>query len=225
MLTQDEIKKLTGEHAAQLVQNGMTAGIGSGSTVYWLIEALGKRIKEGLSFRAVPTSRQTAEHLAKYNIETIELDSDTSIDITIDGADEIDPQLQLIKGGGGMLLQEKIVASASKQLVIIADHTKLVNKLGKFPLPIEVIPWGWKYLQHELEEQFIIKTVLRQSNGKIYLTDHGHYILDCYFEVINDPAALNSELNDIPGVVENGLFVNMASKIIIGYPDGKIQAK
>jgi ribose 5-phosphate isomerase A len=209
-------------HAAQLIKPGMTIGIGSGSTVFHFIEALGSLVKEGLSLRAVPTSQQTASLAAKQGIEVIELNDISTIDITVDGADEIDPQLQLIKGGGGMLLQEKMVAAASQQLVIIADHTKLVEKLGAFPLPVEVIPWGWKQLKHRLEQLYIINAVLREKNDQPYLTDHGHYILDCYFQHINDPAVLNTTLNNIPGIVENGLFINMASKAIIGYPDGKI---
>ena len=223
MYSQNEIKKLVGAHAAQFVHDGMTVGIGSGSTVYWLIEELGKRVKKGLSFKAVPTSEQTKSLAAKQGIAVVELNNISTIDITIDGADEIDPQLQLIKGGGGMLLQEKMVAAASQQLVIIADHTKLVKQLGAFPVPVEIIPWGWKYLQHHLEQLYLIKSVLRESGGKPYLTDHGHYILDCYFGHIDDAAALNTALNNIPGVVENGLFISMASKAVIGYPDGKIQ--
>jgi ribose 5-phosphate isomerase A len=152
MLTQDEIKQLVAKQAAQLVQNNMTVGIGSGSTVYWLIMELGSRVKKGLFFRAIPTSKKTASLCAQQNIPLAELNDVTALDITIDGADEIDPNLQLIKGGGGALLQEKMVAAASRELFILADETKLVPQLGKFPLPLEVIPFGWKQVQRHIQE-------------------------------------------------------------------------
>ena len=144
--------------------------------------------------------------------------------MTIDGADEIDPQGRLIKGGGGALLQEKIVAAASDELIIIADSSKLVQQLGKFPLPVEVIPFGYKQVEQKIiAAGFCKKISLRKKNSEIFVTDHGHYILDCDCDRIPDVSALNLSLHLIPGVVETGLFVNMASKAIIGHEGGKIE--
>ena len=146
-----------------------------------------------------------------------------AIDLTIDGADEIDPNLQMIKGGGGALLQEKMVAAASRELLILADHTKLVQHLGDFPLPIEVIPFGWKQVQREIRETYQVEPTLRMLNDQPFISDHGHYILDCPFQQIENPDILTYELNGIPGVVDNGLFVNMADLALIGFPDGRTE--
>ena len=223
MLSQEEIKRLIAKKAAQLEQNNMTVGIGSGSTIYWLIVELGDRVKDGLFFRAIPTSKKTATLAAQHNIPLAELNAVTFIDITIDGADEIDPHLQLIKGGGGALLQEKMVAAASRELLILADHSKLVQHLGKFPLPLEVIPFGWKQVQLHIQETYEVEAVLRMQNDQPFITDHGHYILDCPFQHIEQPDELTYELNNLTGVVDNGLFVNMADLALIGFPDGKTE--
>jgi ribose 5-phosphate isomerase A len=224
MLSQDQIKHLVARQAAQLVQDNMTVGIGSGSTIYWLIMELGRRVKNGLFFRAIPTSKKTAALAAQQDIPLAELNEVNIIDITIDGADEIDPSLQLIKGGGGALLQEKMVAAASRELLILADHTKLVKQLGEFPLPLDVIPFGWKQVQRHIYETYQVEAILRmQENDQPLVTDHGHYILDCHFQTIEQPDVLTYELNAIPGVADNGLFVNMADLALIGYPDGKTE--
>lgn len=223
MLTANDIKKKVGEQAAGLIKPGMTAGIGTGSTAYWLLMALGKKVQEGLTIRCVPTSRETARLATAQQIPLVELNDTAAIDITIDGADEIDPQGQLIKGGGGALLQEKMVAAASRQLVIIADHTKLVQQLGAFPLPVEVIPFGWKQVQRRIREIYHVDSSLRIKDNQPLITDHGHYILDCHFEQISDAFTLNVTLNTMPGVVDNGLFIKMATSTIIGYPDGTIR--
>jgi ribose 5-phosphate isomerase A len=223
MLTQDEVKQLVAQQAAQLVQNNMTVGIGSGSTVYFLIKELGERVKNGLFFRAIPTSKKTAALAAEQNIPLAGLNDVTTIDITIDGADEIDTHLQLIKGGGGALLQEKMVAAASRELFILADETKLVQHLGKFPLPLEVIPFGWKQVQRKIKETYNIQASLRVQDDQPFVSDHGHYIVDCPFQQIENPDILSYDLNAIPGVVDNGLFVNMADMALIGYPDGRTE--
>jgi len=223
-MSQDEIKKNVGVFAADLVKHGMIIGLGSGSTVYWLIEELGRRVKQGLEITAVPTSLQTAQLAGKAGISVSDLDTIDKIPLTLDGADEIDPGGQLIKGGGGALLQEKIVASASRELIIIADSSKLVPQLGKFPLPVEVIPFGFKLVEQKIiAAGFSTKVSLRKKNGKVFLTDHRHYILDCECEKIDDALALNTALHLIPGVVETGLFINMAKKAIIGYEGGNIK--
>jgi ribose 5-phosphate isomerase A len=223
MLTQDDIKKQVAIRAAQLVQSNMTIGLGTGSTAYWLIMELGRRIKEGLLFRAVPTSKKTAMLAAEHNIPLAGLNDVDIIDLTIDGADEVDSHLQLIKGGGGALLQEKMVAAASRELLIIVDHTKKVHQLGAFPLPLDVIPFGWKQVQRHVKETWHIDASLRMNKDEPLVTDHGHYILDCHFKTISNPETLDYELKSIPGVAECGLFINMADMAVIGYPDGKIE--
>lgn len=223
MLSADEIKQQVGEHAATLVQNNTIIGVGTGTTAYWLIRSLAKRIEQGLNIKAVPTSLQTKALAEQWGIPIAELNDVDSIALTIDGADEIDPKLQLIKGGGGALLQEKMVAAASKELIIIVDHTKVVAQLGKFPLPVEVIPFGWKQVAQHIHALGCGEVVLRQKEGKVFVSDHGHYILDCHFGEIADAGKLTVSLNMIPGVVDNGLFVGLASRALVGYPDGSIR--
>lgn len=223
MLTKDEIKKLAAVRALGYVKPGMTIGIGTGSTVYWFIVALAARVKEGLACTCVPTSAATAALAAQLAIPLEVLNEVEKIEVTIDGADEIDPQLNLIKGGGAALLQEKMVAAVSERLVIVADSTKLVERLGAFPLPVEVIPYGWKPVQRKIENEYQVRTALREKDGVALITDHGHYILDCHFGSIVNPVALAASLHDIPGVVDCGLFNNLATEAIIAYPDGRIE--
>lgn len=220
----EHAKKNVGIYASGLVQQGMNIGIGSGSTVFWFIRELAKKIKAGLEILAVPTSSETKALVKEAGIRLSNLNEIGALQLTIDGADEIDPQGQLIKGGGGALLQEKMVAAASDQLIIIADNTKLVKQLGKFPLPVEVIPFGYKKIQEKIVSSGLCKTVrLRQKKNSPFITDHAHYILDCWFERITDAFALNSVLHLMPGVVETGLFINMTSKAIIGFDDGRVE--
>jgi ribose 5-phosphate isomerase A len=223
MLSANDIKKKVGEEAARLIKPGMIAGIGTGTTAYWLIMSLGKMAQEGMDIRCVPTSKETARLAEENHIPLTTLNEVDSIDITIDGADEIDPQLQLIKGGGGALLQEKMVAAASKQMIVIADQTKLVKHLGAFPLPVEVIPFGWKQVQRHIRQLYPIQITLRTKDNEPLVTDHGHYILDCHFGQITDARSLHTILNSIPGVVDNGLFIGMATGTLIGYPDGRVE--
>ena len=225
MLSQEEIKKNTGIYAADLVKQNMVIGLGTGSTVYWLLQELGKRIEQGLQITVVPTSRQTEQLAKEAGLFVTNLDTIPGLQLTIDGADEIDPGGQMIKGGGGALLQEKIVAGASAELIIIADNSKLVRQLGKFPLPVEVIPFGYTQVEQKIMTAGICKSVtLRKKNDKPFMTDHHHYILDCAYEKIEDAVSLNNSLHDIPGVVETGLFINMASRAIVGYADGRIES-
>jgi ribose 5-phosphate isomerase A len=223
MLSSNEIKQRVALKATRLVQPGMTVGLGSGTTMYWFVIALAEQVKEGLQFTAVPTSTEVQKLAEEKGIRLKTLNEADSIDLTVDGADEIDPDWQLIKGGGGALLQEKLVASVSRKLVIIADHTKLVPQLGKFPLPVEVVPYAWKQVQRLLEQSYKIQVTLREKNNQPFLTDHGHHILDCHFKQITDATSLNGELNMIPGVVETGLFIDMVSGLLIGYPDGTLK--
>ena len=225
MITQEEIKKKLGKYAADLVPENAIIGMGTGSTVFWLIQELAVRIQNGLSIKIVPTSIQTKDLAIKAGISTVELNDVDSLPVTIDGADEIDSHFQLIKGGGGALLQEKMVAAASGKLIIIADESKYVPQLGNFPLPVEVIPNGWKQVYKNIQSTGSDKVLMRQLNDMPFITDNGNYILDCYFGKIENAIALNTTLHLIPGVVETGLFVNMADTIIIGHADGRIVMK
>lgn len=225
MLTQDAIKQKLGIFAADFIKQDMVIGLGTGTTVYYLLKELGKRKKTGLNFKCVCTSVQTQTILKEEGIEYLSLNDVDRLQLTIDGADEVDAKGNLIKGGGGALLQEKIVESNSDELIIIIDEKKDVPTLGVFPLPVEVITFGWKQVQQKIEHAYNIKTQLRAKENAPFITDHKHYILDCYFKAIADPAQLNTALHLIPGVVETGLFVGMATQIITGYSNGNIAVR
>ncbi|KWU56590.1 ribose-5-phosphate isomerase [Bacillus mycoides] len=214
------LKQLAGEHAADFIKDGMKIGLGTGSTVYWTIQKLGKRVQEGLSIQAVPTSKETEALAKQLNIPLISLNDIQILDLTIDGADEIDSNLQLIKGGGGALLREKIVASSSKELIIIADESKIVTHLGRFPLPVEIPPFSWKQTEKRIQS-LRCETHLRLKDGGPFITDNGNLIIDCIFpNKILNPNDTHTELKMITGVVETGLFINMKSKAIIGTKNG-----
>lgn len=225
MLSQNDIKQKLGIFAADFVKQDMLIGLGTGTTVYYLLKELGKRKKQGLNFTAVCTSNQTQKILEEEDINYVSIDDINKLQLTIDGADEVDVQGNLIKGGGGALLQEKIVAAASAQLIIIIDEKKNVQALGAFPLPVEVITFGWKHVQRKIESIYNIKTALREKENSIFITDQQHYILDCWFNTISDPFKLNKDLHLIPGVVETGLFVQMASTIVTGLANGDIKMR
>ncbi|BCC12286.1 ribose-5-phosphate isomerase A [Bacillus cereus] len=175
-----DLKQIAGEYAATFVKDGMKIGLGTGSTAYWTIQKLGQRVKEGLSIQAVPTSKETEALAQQLNIPLISLNDVQSLDLTIDGADEIDANLQLIKGGGGALLREKIVASSSKELIIIIDESKVVTRLGTFPLPIEIIPFAWKQTESKIQS-LGCQTTLRLKNNETFITDNNNMIIDCIF--------------------------------------------
>lgn len=208
--------------AVSYIKDGMIVGLGTGSTAYWAIQYLGERVQKGLKVTAVATSDETERLAKEINIDVQPLDQVDVLDIDIDGADEVDKNLNLIKGGGGALLREKIVAVASKMFIVIADESKLVDVLGKFPLPVEVIPFGYTHTAKKLAS-LGCKPVLRVKEGKIFITDNSNYILDCHFDAITNPALLQQNINAIAGVVESGLFVNVASKVIVGAADGTVK--
>jgi ribose 5-phosphate isomerase A len=208
-------KELAGRASIRFVKDGDVVGLGTGSTAVHMVSALAERVKAGLKIVGIPTSVRTRELAASLGIPLTTLDEHPSIDVTIDGADEIDPNLSLIKGGGGALLREKIVASASKKMVVVGDSTKLVPFLGKFPLPVEVIRFALVIVQTKVEA-LGAAVKLRMDGGKPYVTDEGNHILDCEFGKIADPRLLGRQLSDIPGVVEHGLFVGFASVALIG---------
>ncbi|WP_375259479.1 ribose-5-phosphate isomerase RpiA [Citreimonas sp.] len=228
----DKAKYAAARRASDLVEDGMRVGLGTGSTAAWLVRCLGERVRdEGLRFRAVPTSARTAELARELGIEVIGLGDAGWLDLTIDGADEVDPDLSLIKGGGGALLHEKIVATASDRMVVIADAAKEVETLGKFPLPVEIIGFGWQATRALIEEALESldvagrETVLRMDGATPYATDEGNRILDLHLGRIGDPRQLALVLNQVPGVVENGLFIDICDRVVIGHSDGRVEMR
>lgn len=228
----DKAKFVAAKRATDFVEDGMRVGLGTGSTAAWLVRCLGELVRdEGLRMKGVPTSSRTANLARDVGIEVISLDEAKWLDVTIDGADEFDGDLHLIKGGGGALLQEKIVATASDQMVVIADAGKEVEHLGAFPLPVEVIPFGWQTTQALLEETLISMDVLGRStslrmNGQApYVTDEGNYIIDLHLGRIGNPRQMALVLNQMPGVVENGLFIDICDTVIVGFGDGRVETR
>lgn len=228
----DKAKFVAAKQASEYVKDGMKVGLGTGSTAAWLVKCLGERVqKEGLKIKGVPTSTRTAELAREVGIEVISLDEARWLDLTIDGADEYDSNLNLIKGGGGALLQEKIVATASDQMIVIADASKHVETLGNFPLPIEVIPFGWQTTKTLVEETLIgmdvlgRKVTLRMNGEAPFYTDEGNHILDLHLNRIGNARQLSLVINQIPGVVENGLFIDICDIVVIGYGDGRVEVR
>jgi len=219
--TLDQEKQLAARAAVQLVESGNIVGLGSGSTATYAIRFLAERVREGLKIVGIPTSQKTKQLAEQLGIPLATLEKQPQIDIDIDGADEIDPQLNLIKGGGGALLREKVVASASRRFLVIAESTKQVAHLGKFPLPVEVIPFAESVNQTRIEALGAQVSLRRYPYGNPYTTDEGHHILDCNFGEIADPASLAQKLRSIPGVVEHGLFIGMAEMAFVG-KDGRV---
>ncbi len=225
----DAAKRAAARYAAEAVKDGMKIGLGTGSTAAWLVRRLGERIRdEGLSVCGVPTSEATARLAREAGVPTIALDEAGRLDLTIDGADEFDPDLNLTKGGGGALLREKIVAAASNRMVVITDASKQVERLGEFPLPVEIVPFGGlttqSLVRRTLEDLGMADCEVRQrlSGGLPFITDGGNHVLDLHLKRIDDPYRLNREINALPGVVENGLFVDMCDMVVIGRSDGKV---
>jgi len=228
----DKAKFVAAKRAVDFVENGMRVGLGTGSTAAWMVRCLGELVREdGLKIKGVPTSTRTAALAREVGIEVISLDEAKWLDLTIDGADEFDGDLNLIKGGGGALLQEKIVATASDQMIVIADIGKEVEALGSFPLPIEVIPFGWQTTRALVEEMLISMDVLgrdvtlRMNGDRPFITDEGNHILDLHLNRIGNPRQLAMVLNQVPGVVENGLFIDICDIVIVGYGDGRVETR
>ncbi|WP_424765559.1 ribose-5-phosphate isomerase RpiA [Paenibacillus sp. sgz302251] len=218
-----ESKRIAAEHAVAYIADGMTVGLGTGSTAYWAIKKLGERIQEGLQIRAIATSKKSEQLASEYGIPIITFGEITGeVDITIDGADEVDKNWNLIKGGGGALLREKIVASASKVMIVVVDQRKIVDHLGLFPLPVEIVKFGFESTIQKLS-QLGCTPALRIVDEKPFMTDNQNYIVDCKFDWIEDPKQLSYLINQIPGVVDHGLFIQMAHKVVIGYDDGSVK--
>ena len=228
----DKAKFVAAKRAVEFVQSGMKVGLGTGSTAAWMVRCLGERVRdEGLKVLGVPTSTRTAELARQVGITVTSLDDAKWLDLTIDGADEFDRNLALIKGGGAALLQEKIVATASDQMIVIADAAKEVAQLGAFPLPVEVIPFGWQTTKALLEETLVSMDVLtrdctlRMNGAAPLITDEANYIIDLHLKRIGNPRQLALLLNQIPGVVENGLFIDICDIVVIGHADGRVTVR
>lgn len=233
MNQQDEAKKVAGHRViAEFVQDGMKLGLGSGTTSHFFVRELGKHVANGLKVTCTTTSRSTIDVAREVGIEIIDPNDIGEIDLTVDGPDEIDHNFNMIKGGGACLLWEKIIAHASKQMICVCDETKIVSRLGKFPLPVEVVQFGWKQTERQvariLGDHGIsgVRIERRMREGQPVVTDSGNFILDCHCgPVISEPTPLETELNRIPGVVENGLFTREAAGMVVGRLDGSSYVK
>jgi len=227
-LERDRAKYAAGEKAIETYfRDGMVVGLGSGTTSHWMVRALAPRVQAGLKVVGVPTSKATRDLAAGLGIPLADLNDRPELDVTLDGPDEVDRAGRMIKGGGACLLWEKIVAAATRKYVVIADDKKLVDVLGRFPLPVEVVPFGWRSTERLMRELFgsyqhrEVPIVLRGGERAPVVTDSGHYLLDCALERIPEAEELAQRLNLIPGVVENGIFVDVADAIVFGHADGK----
>jgi len=224
---QGQAKLAAGRKAIETyLKDGMRIGLGSGTTSHWFVRALGEKVREGFDIAGVPTSAATRELALQVGVPLLDLNDVEQLDLTIDGADEIDRAGRMIKGGGACLLWEKMVARVSHRMVAVVDDGKVVDTLGAFPLPIEVVRYGWRSTERELRKllrQFGLGDrliTLRGGEGNPVVTDSGHYLLDCQLGRIDDPDALAPQFNEIPGVVEHGLFVGIAHEMVVGHADG-----
>jgi len=217
----EHMKQLACQRAAQEVQDGMVLGLGTGSTVYYFLQELGRMVRAGIRLMGVPTSVRTAEIATQLAIPLTTLDDQPHLDLAVDGADEVDAHLNLIKGAGGALLREKIIAASADRFVVVVDDSKIVTQLGeRYPLPVEVVPFGHTPAIRALEG-LGARVILRHGTaGQPWLSDNGNYILDCRFGPMPDPVALQKELLAIPAVVDSGLFLNMADMAIVGQANG-----
>ena len=210
----DLVKKAAGEKAAEYIQDGMVIGLGSGSTVYWMMKKLGEMVAGGMNVKGIPSSIRTEGWARDFGIPLTDFSEVQLLDLAIDGANEIDPQFNLSKGGGGSLVREKIVNANSKKLIIIADESKVISKLGKSPLPVEILQFGWEVTSAKIA-QLGCDPVLRVREGERFVSNNGNYIVDCAFDSIPNPEQLHNELKLMLGVVETGLFIGMADIVII----------
>jgi ribose 5-phosphate isomerase A len=217
----DGLKRAAGLKAVDYVKDGMVVGLGTGSTAKHMVIALGEKVKAGMSVRGVPTSQETAALARQCGIALLDRDDSWVLDVAIDGADQVDAAFSLIKGGGGALLKEKIVAASAKRFIVLVDHTKRVPVLGgSFPLPVEVVPFGWGNTVREIESLTKSRVVLRERNHIPFKTECGNLIVDVHLDRIDRPQELEIALNHIPGVVETGLFIGRTDILIVGTPNG-----
>jgi ribose 5-phosphate isomerase A len=218
-------KKTAAERAVEQIGDDMIIGLGTGSTATYAIHSIGERIKQGLKIKAVATSMASENLAREFNIPLIPLSEAESVDLAIDGADEVDAKGNLIKGGGGALLREKIVAYASRRFIVIVDSSKLTDTLGKFPLPVEVVPFAARLTMKHLRA-LGCEPSIRKKNATNFITENGNLVIDCGFELIADPAKLEAAIKTIPGVVETGLFLSrMVSTVMAGYENGEVRVR
>ena len=221
MADRERMKQLACQRAAKEVQDGMVLGLGTGSTVYYFLHELGRMVREGVRLTGVPTSVQTAQLATQLAIPLTTLDDQPHLDLAVDGADEVDDHLNLVKGAGGALLREKIVAASAARFLVVVDDGKLVTRLGeRYSLPVEVVPFGHTPAIRAVEGLGARVTLRRGTDGQPWISDNGNYILDCHFGPIADPVALQKELLTIPAVIESGLFLNMTDTVIVGHAEG-----
>ncbi|GBD87512.1 ribose-5-phosphate isomerase A [bacterium BMS3Abin03] len=219
-MSKDVEKKIAAEKSVEYIENGMIIGIGTGSTVKYMIESLAEKVNKGLNVTAVTTSKVSEDFAKSLGINVVDIDQVKEIDLTIDGADEFDKDLNGIKGGGGALLYEKIVAAASRKNIWITDSAKFVKKLGSFPLPVEVVPFGAEKVFYKFQ-CLGYSPNFRMVNDSYFITDGGHFIIDLHLKEIENPYELNKQLNLLPGVIETGLFLDIADLVIIGRDDSR----
>ncbi|MBB64196.1 MAG: ribose 5-phosphate isomerase A [Waddliaceae bacterium] len=220
------VKQRVAYAAAELVQSGMVVGLGTGSTAFYFIQRLIERAAEGLNILTVATSQRSAEQAHEGGLKVLDVNEVKSIDLTVDGADEIDPQNRMIKGGGGALLREKIIASSSKKMVVIVDSSKCVEVLGAFGLPVEIVPFGYKQTIRAMKAKGYKGNLRQQNDGDLYHTDNGNYLIDLQFpDLCHDAEKTHQNLISIPGVVETGFFFNLVSQVYIGHEDGRIEIR
>ncbi len=218
-------KQLAAEHAVQFIKDGMTVGLGTGSTSAFAIDAIGRKVQLGFSIKAVASSVRSEEQARGLGITLLPFSEVEKIDVYIDGADEVDKDLHLIKGGGGALLREKILAYHSKQFIVIVDSSKEVEHLGKFLLPVEIIPFAMELTIRKLQS-LGCTTQQRMNDRESYITDNNNFIIDCDFKKITDVRKLHDSINAIPGVVENGLFLNdIVAKVVVGFENGEVKMR
>jgi ribose 5-phosphate isomerase A len=219
-MTQDEAKWAVARRAVEFVEEGMAVGLGTGTTATKFIHALGERVKAGLKIRCVASSDASRDLGLSLGMDVVSLEELPELDVYIDGADEVGPELALIKGGGGALLREKIVASAARKFIVVVDSTKVVGMLGRFPLPVEVVKMALPLVRNRLEDLELNPALRVHKDGSVYLTDEGNHILDCACGEIEDPEVTAAEIRGIVGVVEHGLFLGMASVVLVAGDDG-----
>ena len=224
-MANDQEKEAAARASLRFVKDGQVLGLGTGSTATYFIKLLGEQVKSGLRIRGIPTSVRSRELAESLGIPLTTLDECQEIAVTVDGADEVDPQLRLIKGGGGALLREKIVASATRQMVVVADATKQVQRLGKFPLPVEVIKFAQALVAKRISALGAQVQLRTGADGKPFMTDENNHILDCHFGQIQNPDVLARQLSDMPGVVEHGLFIGMASVVLFAQGSEIVELK
>ena len=217
----ERMKQLACQRAAQEVQDGMVLGLGTGSTVYYFLQELGRMVREGVRITGVPTSVQTAQLAIQLAIPLTALDDHPHLDLAVDGADEVDDYLNLVKGAGGALLREKIIAASAARFLVVVDESKMVHQLGaRYPVPVEVVPFGHTPAAHALEGLGARVALRHSADGQTWVSDNGNYVLDCRFGPIADPVALQQQLLAIPAVIDSGLFIGMTDTVLIGHAEG-----